>query len=42
MVQNLDIRLWGGASRDDTKNGCVADYVRAGLHERLFCYLPRE
>ena len=20
-------RLWGGALRDDTKNGCVADYV---------------
>jgi len=32
MVRNLSIRLWGGASRDDTKNGCVADYVRAGLH----------
>ena len=21
-------RLWGGALRDDTKNGCVADYVK--------------
>ena len=23
-------RLWGGALRDDTKNGCVADYMLLG------------
>ena len=23
------VTQWGGALRDDTKNGCVADYLRA-------------
>ena len=27
----LSSRLWGGALRDDTKNGCVADYLTRGL-----------
>ena len=27
----LSSRLWGGALRDDTKNGCVADYRKTAL-----------
>ena len=25
---NVSSRLWGGALRDDTKNGCKGDYVQ--------------
>ena len=28
----LSSRLWGGALRDDTKNGCVADYSACLLY----------
>ena len=36
--RNAPLRLWGGALRDDAKNGCVADYSLHGIrfsHERV-------
>ena len=31
--------LWGEALRDDTKNGCVADYIQPGTLLLLFRFL---
>ena len=31
----LSSRLWGGALRDDTKNGRVADYGKSSLMTKL-------
>ena len=27
VTQRSSLRTWGGALRDDTKNGCVGDYI---------------
>ena len=27
--------LWGGELRDDTKNGCVADYAQSNMRQYL-------
>ena len=32
---NLSSRLWGGELRDDTKNGCVADYAQSVMRQCL-------
>ena len=32
---NLSSHLWGGELRDDTKNGCVADYVERSMRQCL-------
>ena len=31
--------LWGGALRDDTKNGCVADYIDVRFNSSLLVFL---
>ena len=31
VVTQRSSGLWGGALRDDTKNGCVADYLEQGF-----------
>ena len=32
---NVSSRLWGGALRDDTKNGCEGDYSSAGRRAKI-------
>ena len=32
---NLSGHLWGGELRDDTKNGCVADYAQSSMRQYL-------
>ena len=37
--RNAPPHSWGGALRDDTKNGCVADYcVQFAKLKRNFCF----
>ena len=44
---NVSSRLWGGALRDETKNGCEGDYlsVHTPMNElsviRYLCYTQR-
>ena len=33
VVTQCSSPLWGGALRDDTKNGCVADYPTLGARD---------
>ena len=35
---NVSSRLWGGALRDDTKNGCEGDYFRRGNNKDILLY----
>ena len=39
---NVSSRLWGGALRDDTKNGCEGDYEKSGLCGKSGCNLWKD